>query len=120
MNRSLPLLMIVLTSSVVMAQDPAARTVQVHSQDIVPIRAKLKYTTLIEVPATEKIMKAAHWVDFDFDRRFYVDPFMGNARILCRAGRLLIILPCAVCGSAERSRPMRTEHPLLKSCVKVR
>ena len=36
-----------------------ARTVQYHSQDIVPIRAKVKYTTLIVVPTTEKIMEAA-------------------------------------------------------------
>lgn len=41
------------------AQDAAARTVQYHSQDIVPIHAKLKYTTLIQVPVTEKIMEAA-------------------------------------------------------------
>jgi len=40
------------------AQD-SARTVQYHSQDIVPIRAKVKYTTLIELPTTEKIMEAA-------------------------------------------------------------
>ena len=62
MNRSLPLarlsiFALVLTAAV--AQDPAARTVQIHSQDIVPIHAKLKYTTLIEVPASEKIMEAA-------------------------------------------------------------
>jgi type IV secretion system protein VirB9 len=41
------------------AQDASARTVQYHSQDIVPIQAKLKYTTLIKLPATEKIMEAA-------------------------------------------------------------
>jgi hypothetical protein len=29
------------------AQDASARTVQYHSADIVPIHAKLKYTTLI-------------------------------------------------------------------------
>jgi len=29
------------------AQEASARTVQYHSQDIVPIHAKLKYTTLI-------------------------------------------------------------------------
>src|SRR6202047_1202866 len=40
------------------AQD-SARTVQYHSQDIIPIRTKLKYTTLIELPTTEKIMEAA-------------------------------------------------------------
>lgn len=76
MNRSLPLstlLMIVLASSVVMAEDPAARTVQVHSQDIVPIHAKLKYTTLIEVPATEKIMEAATG-----DKEFWVVDVVGN------------------------------------------
>jgi type IV secretion system protein VirB9 len=41
------------------AAQESARTVQYHSQDIVPIRAKLKFTTLIEVPPTEKIMEAA-------------------------------------------------------------
>ena len=40
------------------AEDASARTVQYHSQDIVPIHAKVKFTTLIEVPATEKIMEA--------------------------------------------------------------
>ena len=34
-------------STVAVAQDASARTVQYHSQDIVPIRAKVKYTTLI-------------------------------------------------------------------------
>ena len=76
MNRSLPLstlLMIVLASSVVMAEDPAARTVQVHSQDIVPIHAKLKYTTLIEVPTSEKIVEAATG-----DKEFWVVDVVGN------------------------------------------
>ena len=76
MNRSLPLstaLMIVLSASAVIAQDPAARTVQVHSQDIVPIHAKLKYTTLIEVPPSEKIMEAATG-----DKEFWVVDVVGN------------------------------------------
>ena len=76
MNRSLPLatvLMIVLASSSAIGQDPAARTVQVHSQDIVPIHAKLKYTTLIEVPASEKIMEAATG-----DKEFWVVDVVGN------------------------------------------
>lgn len=55
------------------AQEAAARTVQYHSQDIVPIRAKLKYTTLIEVPATEKIMEAATG-----DKDFWVVDVVGN------------------------------------------
>ncbi|WP_446743510.1 TrbG/VirB9 family P-type conjugative transfer protein [Silvibacterium acidisoli] len=48
-----------LSSGMASAQDASARTVQYHSQDIIPIRAKVKYTTLIEVPPTEKIMEAA-------------------------------------------------------------
>jgi type IV secretion system protein VirB9 len=54
-----------------MAQE--ARTVQYHSQDIVPIKAKLKYTTLIEVPSTEKIMEAATG-----DKDFWVVDVVGN------------------------------------------
>jgi type IV secretion system protein VirB9 len=37
----------------------AARVVKYHANDIVPIRAKMRYTTLIQLPATEKIMQAA-------------------------------------------------------------
>jgi type IV secretory pathway VirB9-like protein len=56
-----------------LAQDASARTVQYHSQDIVPIHAKLKYTTLIEVPMTEKIMEAATG-----DKDFWVVDVVGN------------------------------------------
>jgi type IV secretion system protein VirB9 len=55
------------------AQDASARTVQYHSQDIVSIRAKLKYTTLIQVPPTEKIMEAATG-----DKDFWVVDVVGN------------------------------------------
>jgi type IV secretory pathway VirB9-like protein len=55
------------------AQEATARTVQYHSQDIVPIRAKLKYTTLIQIPATEKIMEAATG-----DKDFWVVDVVGN------------------------------------------
>src|SRR6201984_693283 len=54
------------------AQD-SARTVQYHSQDIIPIRAKLKYTTLIELPTTEKIMEAATG-----DKDFWIVAVGGN------------------------------------------
>lgn len=60
-------------SSSAVAQDAAARTVQYHSQDIVPIHAKLKYTTLIEVPSSEKIMEAATG-----DKEFWVVDVVGN------------------------------------------
>lgn len=55
------------------AQDASARTVQYHSQDIIPIHAKPKYTTLIELPATEKIMEAATG-----DKDFWIVDVVGN------------------------------------------
>jgi type IV secretion system protein VirB9 len=57
----------------VSAQDASARSVQYHSQDIIPIHAKLKYTTLIELPATEKIMEAATG-----DKDFWIVDVVGN------------------------------------------
>ena len=51
----------------------SARTVQYHKQDIVPIRAKMKFTTLIVVPPTEKIMEAATG-----DKDFWVVDVVGN------------------------------------------
>ena len=76
MNRTLIFiagLALALPSAVAVAQDASARTVQYHSQDIVPIRAKLKYTTLIEVPPTEKIMEAATG-----DKDFWIVDVVGN------------------------------------------
>jgi type IV secretion system protein VirB9 len=61
-----------LTSIVAVAQD-TARTVQYHSQDIVPIHAKVKYTTLIVVPPSEKIMEAATG-----DKDFWIVDVVGN------------------------------------------
>ena len=51
----------------------ASRNVSYHSQDIVPIRAKVKYTTLIVIPATEKIMEAATG-----DKDFWIVDVVGN------------------------------------------
>ena len=64
---------IAFSTSTALGQDTSARTVQYHSQDIVPIHAKLKYTTLIEVPPTEKIMEAATG-----DKDFWVVDVVGN------------------------------------------
>src|ERR1039457_6837500 len=63
---------LVVSSFGAFAQD-SARTVQYHSQDIVPIRAKVKYTTLIELPTTEKIMEAATG-----DKEFWIVDVVGN------------------------------------------
>src|ERR1700740_542524 len=69
----LVLALAVTSTSAALAQDASARTVQYHAQDIVPIRAKLKYTTLIEVPPSEKIMEAATG-----DKEFWVVDVVGN------------------------------------------
>jgi type IV secretion system protein VirB9 len=60
-------------ASIGAAAQESARTVQYHSQDIVAIRAKLKYTTLIELPTTEKIMEAATG-----DKDFWIVDVVGN------------------------------------------
>ncbi len=76
MNRLLAVstgLALALTAVTGVTQETSARTVQYHSQDIVPIHAKLKYTTLIEVPPTEKIMEAATG-----DKDFWVVDVVGN------------------------------------------
>ena len=55
------------------AETASARTVQYHNADIIPIHAKLKFTTLIVVPPTEKIMEAATG-----DKDFWVVDVVGN------------------------------------------
>jgi len=76
MNRKLIFiawLALALPALAAVAQEASARTVQYHSQDIIPIHAKLKYTTLIEVPPTEKIMEAATG-----DKEFWIVDVVGN------------------------------------------
>jgi type IV secretion system protein VirB9 len=64
---------VLLVSSIAALAQESARTVQYHSQDIVAIRAKVKYTTLIELPTTEKIMEAATG-----DKDFWIVDVVGN------------------------------------------
>jgi type IV secretory pathway VirB9-like protein len=65
--------LVLLVFSIGVAAQDSARTVQYHSQDIIPIRAKLKYTTLIELPVTEKIMEATTG-----DKEFWIVDVVGN------------------------------------------
>jgi type IV secretory pathway VirB9-like protein len=51
----------------------ASRNVAYHAQDIVPIHAKVKFTTLIVIPGTEKIMEAATG-----DKDFWIVDVVGN------------------------------------------
>jgi type IV secretion system protein VirB9 len=75
MKRLTTALAIMLTTlgSLAMHAQTASRNVSYHSQDIVPIRAKVKYTTLIVIPATEKIMEAATG-----DKDFWIVDVVGN------------------------------------------
>ncbi|HLH34683.1 MAG TPA: TrbG/VirB9 family P-type conjugative transfer protein [Alloacidobacterium sp.] len=50
-----------------------ARIVHYHQNDIVSIRARMRYTTLIELPPTEKIMEVATG-----DKDFWIIDAVGN------------------------------------------
>ena len=50
-----------------------ARLVKYHANDIVSVRAKMRYTTLIELPPTEKIMEVATG-----DKDFWIIDTAGN------------------------------------------
>ena len=50
-----------------------ARIVKYHANDIVNLRAKMRYTTLIELPASEKILEVATG-----DKDFWVIDTVGN------------------------------------------
>ena len=66
-------IMLATLGSLALHAQTTSRTVAYHSQDIVPIRAKVKYTTLIVIPATEKIMEAATG-----DKDFWIVDVVGN------------------------------------------
>src|SRR5580698_9959065 len=50
-----------------------ARVVKYHANDIVSVRAKLRYTTLIQLPSTEKILEVATG-----DKDFWIIDAVGN------------------------------------------
>jgi type IV secretion system protein VirB9 len=74
MNRSpiVPLLL-GLAATVAHCQQQTARIVKYHTNDIVNVRAKMSYTTLIQLPATEKILDAAAG-----DKDFWIIDKVGN------------------------------------------
>jgi type IV secretion system protein VirB9 len=51
----------------------SARIVKYHFNDIVGVRAKMRYTTLIQLPATEKILEVATG-----DKDFWIIDTVGN------------------------------------------
>jgi len=50
-----------------------ARVVKYHANDIITVKAKLRYTTLIQLPATEKILEVATG-----DKDFWIIDATGN------------------------------------------
>jgi type IV secretion system protein VirB9 len=50
-----------------------ARIVKYHANDIVSVRARMRYTTMIQLPATEKILEVATG-----DRDFWIIDTVGN------------------------------------------
>lgn len=73
MSRS-PILPILLGLAATVAHgQQSARLVKYHANDIVSVHAKMRYTTLIELPATEKILEVATG-----DKDFWIIDTIGN------------------------------------------
>ena len=51
----------------------SARVVKYHANDIVSVRAKMRYTTLIQLPSSEKILEVATG-----DKDFWIIDTVGN------------------------------------------
>ncbi len=71
-HRFLSFAALVLTTATCMAQQ-TARVVKYHANDIVAVRAKMRYTTLIQLPATEKILEVATG-----DKDFWIIDAVGS------------------------------------------
>jgi type IV secretion system protein VirB9 len=69
---ALVLTMFVQTGATCMAQQ-TARVVKYHTNDIVAVRAKMRYTTLIQLPPTEKILEVATG-----DKDFWIIDAVGS------------------------------------------
>jgi type IV secretion system protein VirB9 len=73
MKTKLIAFVVVLSTVLPLYADSTARTILYHAKDIVNIRAKVKYTTLIQLPSTEKIIEAATG-----DKEFWIIDVVGN------------------------------------------
>jgi len=73
MSRS-PIIPILLGLAATVAHgQQSARLVKYHTNDIVSVHAKMRYTTLIQLPATEKILEVATG-----DKDFWIIDTVGN------------------------------------------
>jgi type IV secretion system protein VirB9 len=73
LKKSISLYALILTLAATSFADGSARTVKYHDKDIIAIKAKLRYTTLIALPSDEKIVQAATG-----DRDFWVIDAVQN------------------------------------------
>jgi type IV secretion system protein VirB9 len=74
MHRSLIVpLLLGLAATVAHGQQTTARIVKYHANDIVNVRGKMSYTTLIQLPPAEKILDAATG-----DKDFWIVDTVGN------------------------------------------
>ena len=71
-NSSIVIILLGLAATVAHGQQ-SARIVKYHANDIVSVRAKMRYTTLIELPPTEKILQVATG-----DKDFWIIDTVGN------------------------------------------
>jgi type IV secretion system protein VirB9 len=72
--RPSPIVSLLLGLAATVAQgQQTARIVKYHTNDIVAVRAKMRYTTLIQLPSTEKIMQVATG-----DKDFWIIDTVGN------------------------------------------
>ena len=71
-NSSIVIILLGLAATVAHGQQ-SARIVKYHANDIVNVRAKMRYTTLIELPPTEKILQVATG-----DKDFWIIDTVGN------------------------------------------
>ena len=72
--RPTPIVPLLLGLATTMAHgQQSARLVKYHANDIVNVRAKMRYTTLIELPSTEKILEVATG-----DKDFWIIDTVGN------------------------------------------
>ena len=66
-------LLLGLAATVAHGQQTSSRLVKYHANDIVSVRARMRYTTLIQLPATEKILEVATG-----DKDFWIIDTVGN------------------------------------------
>ena len=59
MKRFVSIAVLLIAATGVVLADTTARVIHYHANDIVAVRARMRYTTMIEVPAGEKIIEAA-------------------------------------------------------------